>query len=107
MSEHPDAYKHLANNPSYVEQIQQIEQELSNKSYSYIPKEEYAAMEAQLEEGDIVGFTTDISGLDVSHVGVIVRFRENFISCMPLNPIKKLRFQRTFVLFLRPIYIPA
>ena len=30
MSEHPDAYKHLANNPSYVEQIQQIEQELSD-----------------------------------------------------------------------------
>ena len=54
MSEHPDAYKHLANNPSYVEQIQQIEQELSNKNYSYIPKEDYAAMEAQLE-GDIVG----------------------------------------------------
>ena len=51
MSEHPDAYKHLANNPSYVEQIQQIEQELSNKSYSYIPKEEYVAMEAQLKEG--------------------------------------------------------
>ena len=78
MSEHPDAYKHLANNPSYVEQIQQIEQELSNKNYSYIPKEDYAAMEAQLEEGDIVGFTTDISGLDVSHVGVIVQVQGKF-----------------------------
>ncbi len=78
MSEHPDAYKHLANNPSYVEQIQQIEQELSDKSYSYIPKEEYAAMEAQLKEGDIVGFTTDISGLDVSHVGIIVTVQGKF-----------------------------
>ena len=78
MSKHPDAYKHLAKNPSYVEQIQQIEQELSNKNYSYIPKEEFVAMEAQLKEGDIVGFTTDISGLDVSHVGVVVEVQGKF-----------------------------
>ena len=78
MSEHPDAYKHLASNPSYVVQIQQIEQELSSKRYAYIPKENYAAMEAQLNEGDIVGFTTDISGLDVSHVGIVVQVQGKF-----------------------------
>jgi hypothetical protein len=78
MSEHPDAYKHLASNPSYVVQIQHIEQELSRKRYAYIPKENYAAMEAQLNEGDIVGFTTDISGLDVSHVGIVVQVQGKF-----------------------------
>ncbi len=72
MSQNPNAYKHLANKPDYVRQIQQIEQELSNKSYSYVPKKLYNNMEAQLKEGDIVGFTTDISGLDVSHVGIVV-----------------------------------
>tara|TARA_B100000575_G_C23143494_1_gene666488 strand:+ start:5365 stop:7686 length:2322 start_codon:yes stop_codon:yes gene_type:complete len=78
MSQNPNAYKHLANNPDYVKQIQQIEQELSDKNYSYIPKEEYAMTEAQLKEGDIVGFTTDISGLDVSHVGVVVHVQGKF-----------------------------
>lgn len=72
MSEHPSAYKHLAQNPSYVQQIQGLEAELSQNQYSFIPKSEYLRLESQLRSGDIVGFTTDIKGLDVSHVGIVV-----------------------------------
>lgn len=72
MSEHPSAYKHLAQNPSYVQQIQGLEAELSQNQYSFIPKSDYLRLESQLRSGDIVGFTTDIKGLDVSHVGIVV-----------------------------------
>ena len=72
MSEHPSAYKHLAQNPSYVQQIQGLEAELSKNQYSFIPKSDYLRLESQLRSGDIVGFTTDIKGLDVSHVGIVV-----------------------------------
>lgn len=72
MSEHPSAYKHLAKNPSYVQQIQGLEAELSQNQYSFVPKSDYLRLESQLRSGDIVGFTTDIKGLDVSHVGIVV-----------------------------------
>lgn len=72
MSEHPSAYKHLAQNPLYVEQIQGLEAKLSQNQYSFVPKSDYLRLESQLRSGDIVGFTTDIKGLDVSHVGIVV-----------------------------------
>lgn len=72
MSEHPSAYKHLAQNPSFVTQIQELEAQLSQGTYSFIPKSDYQRFESQLQQGDIIGFTTGIKGLDVSHVGIVV-----------------------------------
>ncbi|MEX0608609.1 MAG: N-acetylmuramoyl-L-alanine amidase-like domain-containing protein [Balneolaceae bacterium] len=72
MSTHTDSYKHLQNNAEFVSEIKEQEEEISNKNYFYIPKEEIATNEHLLKEGDIVGITTNIAGLDVAHVGVLV-----------------------------------
>ena len=72
MSTHTDSYKHLKNNPEYVSVIEQQEKEISSRNYYYIPKEKIADYEHMLKEGDIIGLTTSIDGLDVAHVGVLV-----------------------------------
>ncbi|HAW81885.1 MAG TPA: DUF1460 domain-containing protein, partial [Balneola sp.] len=66
MSNNPDSYKHLKNNPDYVSVIEQQEKEINEKSYFFIPKENIAEYEHLLKEGDIIGLTTSINGLDVA-----------------------------------------
>ncbi len=72
MSSHPDSYKHLKNNPEYIPLIEEQEQQISSGTYYYIPKEKIGEYEHLLREGDIIGLTTDIEGLDVAHVAVLV-----------------------------------
>ncbi|MFW6290635.1 MAG: N-acetylmuramoyl-L-alanine amidase-like domain-containing protein [Mariniphaga sp.] len=73
MSTHPDSYMHLKSNAAYVAEMAAIENDISQRDYYYIPKERIANVESQLQDGDIVAFTTNIEGLDVSHMGVLVR----------------------------------
>ncbi len=73
MSTNPDKYKHLNNNPDYVSVIAEQEKEINGSHYFYIPREEIVDHVDLLKEGDIIGLTTSLDGLDVSHVGVLVK----------------------------------
>lgn len=73
MSTHPESYKHLEKNPAYIGVLRRQEREINNNHYFYIPKAEIAQKEHLLREGDIIGLTTSIEGLDISHVGVLVK----------------------------------
>lgn len=76
MSTHPDSYKVLKGNPELLPALKRIEQEVSARSYFYIPKQDLAKYESKLKDGDIVALTTQIAGLDVTHVGLVV-WKEN------------------------------
>jgi hypothetical protein len=73
MSTHPDSYMHLKENAVHVAEITGIEKNISKRTHYYIPKENLARYESQLKDGDIVALTTSIEGLDVSHMGILVR----------------------------------
>jgi hypothetical protein len=73
MSTHPNSYVQLKTNQNFVEQLAAKEKEISKRDMFYIPEDQIAKHETQLKEGDIVGITTSIDGLDVSHVGILVR----------------------------------
>lgn len=72
MTTHRSAYAGLQEE-SVFEQIAQVEASLSGTSWYKIPKENVAAIEAQLQEGDIVGITSNIAGLDFNHEGFVVK----------------------------------
>lgn len=72
MSTHPDSYKQLENNEKFVKQIQQKEAEISKRKMFYLPKDQLSKYESQLKDGDIIGLTTSVKGLDITHVGIIV-----------------------------------
>jgi hypothetical protein len=73
MSTHPDSYPQLKANPLLIKEIRQLEIQLSAKQFFFIPREKIAVHENQILDGDIVAFVTKISGLDVSHVGVLFK----------------------------------
>jgi hypothetical protein len=73
MSTHPESYRQLKADPSLTAIIAGQEQEISARKMFYIPTSRLAAHEAGLRDGDIVGITTNIGGLDIAHVGILVR----------------------------------
>jgi cell wall-associated NlpC family hydrolase len=79
MSTHPESYPQLKDNAGFIRDIKQQEAEISRRNYFYVPKERVGFIENQINNGDIIAFTTSIPGLDVSHVGVAVRMEDNRI----------------------------
>jgi hypothetical protein len=77
MSQHPQYYKPLADNPDLVSRIADIERGVNALTHWYIPSAGVKAIEPQLQTGDIVGFATNKEGLDYAHTGIIFRDERN------------------------------
>ncbi len=73
MSTHPESYRQLKDSNQLVEAIARQEKDINARQHFYIPEEKLAEVEDQLMDGDIVGITTGIEGLDVTHMGILVR----------------------------------
>lgn len=69
MSTHSDSYRQLRGNSALLDSIRWVEKYLSTQTYSYIPKEYVKQELGKIRAGDIIAITTDIVGLDISHVG--------------------------------------
>lgn len=75
MSTHKDKYPMLVNNVSNQNGIAKMEQELSGKSYKYIPKSQInntKLLRSTIHNGDIIAILTNKRGLDTQHVGFAV-----------------------------------
>lgn len=118
MSSNPESYKHLKENPDFISVIEQQEAVINNKNYFYLPKENIADYEHLLKEGDIIGLTTSISGLDVAHVGVLVEQNGKLhllhasqsnlkveISDEPISSFLKPNSKNTGIMIARPVEI--
>lgn len=79
MSTHPESYPRLREHPEFIKEIRKQEAEISRRNYYFVPKERVGFIENQIENGDIIAFTTNIPGLDVSHVGIAVRMEDDRI----------------------------
>ncbi|MBN2635068.1 MAG: DUF1460 domain-containing protein [Prolixibacteraceae bacterium] len=73
MSTHPDSYLQLKNNEDFISTISVQEKEISNRLMHYIPENKIAEIENLLQDGDIAGITTNVSGLDIQHVVILIR----------------------------------
>ena len=89
MSTHVDAYKQLKANPAMVTEIKAAEQRLNKQTRYYIPKAHIRKAQPQLKTGDIVGITTSIKGLDVSHTGLCYRDSEGVLRLLHASLTKK------------------
>ncbi len=110
MSEHVAAYPQLSKDSNLVASIKQVENEIGG-AYFYIPQDKIAEIEDQLKDGMIVGFTTDINGLDFVHTGFVIRkngkahllhassdFKEVIVSSLPISEyITQNKFQTGIV----------
>lgn len=73
MSRHRPAYRQLKNDRVY-NAIVRVEKELNARRHIYLPKDRIQALRDLIQDGDIVGITTSLEGLDVSHTGFAYRF---------------------------------
>ena len=71
MSTHPASYKQLQGNSTLVNEIAKWERAMHSIEAAYIPKQELlrTANELPVYDGDIIALTTNIKGLDVTHIG--------------------------------------
>ena len=71
MSEHPQYYSALKNDPEMVKKIAKIEEEINSRTHYYIPKRKVKNIDKFLQKGDIIAIATSIEGLDYAHTGLI------------------------------------
>ena len=116
MSTHPDSYPQLKDNKDFVQKLKKKEAEISARKMYFLPKEKLAEYESQLRDGDIVGLTTSVPGLDITHVGIIVHVGDRvhlmhassnemkvIISEQPLEEYLKGRNSVTGIMVARPL----
>ena len=59
-----------------LEKIVKIEERINSQSYTFVPKSKVKSIENQFMNGDIIGITTNIDGLDVTHEGFAIRLQD-------------------------------
>ncbi|MBQ3361888.1 MAG: DUF1460 domain-containing protein [Prevotella sp.] len=75
MSQHPQSYKALKANEALVPIIKRQEQQLTGKTYRYIPKQTIKntqLLRQTIKDGDIIAITCNKKGLDIAHLGFAV-----------------------------------
>lgn len=75
MSENSSKYKMLANKNKDIHKTKLIEKNISKRNSCYIPKNELTNYEDKILDGDIIGITTKIPGMDMAHV--VLAFHQN------------------------------
>jgi hypothetical protein len=70
MSTNRHAYRQLQEEPALVDSIRRVEAALNAREWYWIPQDRIEAVESRIQEGDVIGITTSIAGLDVSHTGL-------------------------------------
>ena len=72
MSAHREAYPRLAGAHDFAA-IVAMEKSLEGQTRFYLPKAGVARLEERIQSGDIIGITTNVPGLDVTHTGIALR----------------------------------
>lgn len=73
MGAKPHLYRQLRADPSMVPEFIRIENELSRRGITYIPKSQVPRIESQLRNGDIISIVTTWHETYTSHVGLASR----------------------------------
>jgi hypothetical protein len=103
MSTHPSDYPVLKEHTELIPAIAQQENELSGKGFMYFPKSDIPNLYRNLKHGDIIALTSSIDGVDVNHVGIIIRKGNEFhLLHAPLSGKKVLVSEGPITDFIKP-----
>ena len=71
MSTHRSSYRQLEDE-NFLREIRNQETTLDSTERFYIPKEQLASLQGRIHNGDIIGITTSLEGLDIVHTGLAI-----------------------------------
>lgn len=74
MTHHTDSYRQLKDDSAMVEKIRRFESGYRNHRFPYIKRAwlNDKSIKASLRSGDFIGLVTNVDGLDISHMGIII-----------------------------------
>lgn len=117
MSSHPADYPVLKEHPELVPEIANQEKELCRHEFWYFPKTDIGNLYKNLNQGDIVALTSSIEGVDINHVGIIIKKGSEFyllhaplsgkkvlISDGPITDFLKPASKNSGIMIARPVY---
>jgi hypothetical protein len=77
MSTHSESYLQLKEHPEFVKEILAQETEINKRILYHIPKSNVKKNALGIKDGDILGITTTIDGLDCTHTGIAIWKNKN------------------------------
>lgn len=103
MSTHPNSYPALKEHPEIIPELKNQEDKLTQKGFRYFPKNDLNALYNNLKNGDLIALTSSIDGIDVNHVGIIMKRDTSFyLLHAPLSGKKVLISEGPIADFLKP-----
>lgn len=81
MSTHRSAYKQLADEKFFTA-IKKYEDALSKREMFFLPKGNLPPYADRVKAGSLIGITTNVAGLDISHTGIAVRLDNGALHLM-------------------------
>lgn len=103
MSTHPADYPVLKEHPELIPSIANQEKDLTNNGFMYFPKNNLPNLYKYLQHGDIIALTSSIEGVDINHVGIIIKKgNEFYLLHAPLSGKKVLVSDGPLTDFLKP-----
>lgn len=73
MTRNHTKYPVMNQDKTLIQKIKAIETEMNKRTYYYIPKGKVNEVSNKIEDGDVVLITTNIPGLDTSHLGFALK----------------------------------
>lgn len=103
MSTHPASYPVLKEHPELIPAIAAQEKALTQTGFMFFPKNDIPNLYKQLQHGDIIALTSNIDGVDVNHVGIILKKgTEFYLLHAPLSGKKVLVSEGPITDFIKP-----
>jgi len=103
MSTHPAEYPVLKDHPELIPSIAEQEKVLTGSGFMYFPKNNIPNLYKYLQHGDIIALTSSIDGVDINHVGMILKKNDEFyLLHAPLSGKKVLVSDGPITDFLKP-----
>jgi hypothetical protein len=72
MTTHPGSYLQLKNSSDQVKEIKKIEDRINARTIYHIPKANVQKIASKIKDGDIIGITSTVHGLDCNHTGIAI-----------------------------------
>ena len=117
MSEHPGDYPVLKAHPELIPAIAVQEKKLLSREIYYFPKNNPVNLIKSLHHGDIIGLTSGSEGIDINHVGIVIRKGNGFhllhaslsgekvvLSDGPITDFIRPESKNSGIVIARPIY---
>lgn len=103
MSTHPANYPVLKEHPELIPAIAEQEKALTKTGFMFFPKNDIPNLYKHLQHGDIIALTSSIEGVDVNHVGIILKKgNEFYLLHAPLSGKKVLVSDGPITDFIKP-----